>query len=95
MLVSQSLNEPIHPMNIHCASNCARDGAGDKVVCREDTVMSLYEVTYVQIEEFWMLEQAETLPLYSETPVLREESGIFPTSVPCSQRKIKEFSQVS
>lgn len=82
-------------MNIHCASNCARNGAGDKVVCREDSVLSLYEVTYVQIKEFWMLQVAETLLLYTETLVLREESGIFPSSLPCSQRRIKKFSQVS
>lgn len=63
MLISQLPNEPIHPTNIHCASKCARDGAGDKVVCREDSVLSLYELTYVQIEEFLMLEQAETLSL--------------------------------
>lgn len=67
MLVSQSPNEPIHPMNIHCASDCARNGAGDKVVCREDSVLSLYQVTYVQIEEFWRLQVVETLLLYADS----------------------------
>lgn len=40
------------------------------IVCREDSVLSLYEVTYVQIKEFWMLQVAETLLLYAETLVL-------------------------
>lgn len=87
MLISQSLSEPIHATNVHCASKCARDGAGDKAVCREDSVLSFYEVTYVQIEEFLMLEQAETLSLYAETPGPWEESGIFASSVPCSPEK--------